>query len=163
VRDDKSAHLYRTYGPVIYARCRRILKDPRAAEDATQETFLRVQRHLAKAPDPQHALIWIYRIATNYCLNELRNRVGRPLPVEDIAEHAGVDSGLAEGVSARDLVVRLLAQLPAQTSQIAWLYHVDGLDRAEVAKVLGISLRTVGYRLAELKRAAHSYARRTAV
>ena len=163
MREDKAAQLYRTYAPVIYARCRRILNDARAAEDATQETFLRVQRHLARAPDPQHALMWIYRIATNYCLNELRDRVARPLPIEDVAERLGSDDGLADGARDRDLVARLLARLPAQTGQIAWLYHVDGLDQNEVAKVLGISRRTVGNRLAELKRVAHSYVRRTAV
>lgn len=163
MRDDKPAQLYRSYAPVIYARCRRILGDPRAAEDATQETFVRVLRHLAKAPDPQHALWWIYRIATNYCLNELRDRARRPLPIEDVADHGGADVGLVEGAIDRDLLIRLLASLPVQTAQVAWLHHVDGLDQQEVGEVLGISRRTVGNRLAELRRAAHSCARSIAV
>src|SRR5437762_3845020 len=69
---DRLTGLYRMYGPIIYARCMRLLGDRAAAEDATQETFIRVHRHLHKAPD--EALGWIYRIATNYCLNEIRNR-----------------------------------------------------------------------------------------
>src|SRR5215813_6025428 len=75
--DDRLTALYRAYGPVIYARCRRLLGDGGAAEDATQETFMRVYRHLDKA-DSREALGWIYRIATNYCLNEIRNRKRRP-------------------------------------------------------------------------------------
>lgn len=163
VNDDELGQLYRTYAPVIYARCRRILNDARAAEDATQETFLRVHRHLAKAPDAQDALRWIYRIATNYCLNELRDRVARPTPVDDVDESAGgTEGGMLEGMIDRDLVVRLLARVPAQIGEIAWLHHVDGLDQNEVAQLLGISRRTVVNRLAKLKHVAHSYLQRTA-
>ncbi len=164
MNDDKLALLYRTYAPVIYARCRRILNDARTAEDATQETFIRVHRHLAKAPDPQHALRWIYRIATNYCLNELRDRVGRPTPVDDVDNTIGAqETSMLGDMIDRDLVVRLLARMPAQVSEIAWLHHVDGFDQDEVARLLGISRRTVVNRLAKLKHIAHSYARRTAV
>lgn len=159
--EDKLVHLYRTYAPMIYARCRRILKDERAAEDATQETFLRVHRHLAKAPDAQDALRWIYRIATNYCLNELRNRVSRPMLVDDIDEQVG--GGGVDEVIDRNLVLRLLERVSAETAVIAWLHHVDGLDQSEVAEVVGISRRTVVNRLSKLKDVAHTYVRRTAV
>ncbi len=48
------------------------------AEDATQETFQRVHKHLATVPEGREGLFWIYRVATNYCLNEIRNRKLRP-------------------------------------------------------------------------------------
>jgi RNA polymerase sigma-70 factor (ECF subfamily) len=160
VTDHTTAELYRTYAPVIYARCRRILGDAIAAEDATQETFVRVHRHLAKAPDAQRALYWIYRIATNYCLNELRARGFRPQSLDGAAEP---DTGSADRLGDRDLVLRILAQASAQTRQVAWLYHVDGLDQHEVAAVLGVSRRTVVTRLAELAEGAQRYLRRTAV
>jgi len=66
VRTDRLTYLYRTYGPAIYARCRLLLADPSAAEDATQETFLRVHRHLDRVPSAREGLYWIYRVATNY-------------------------------------------------------------------------------------------------
>jgi RNA polymerase sigma-70 factor (ECF subfamily) len=136
------------------------LKDVRAAEDATQETFLRVHRHLARSPDVRDALRWIYRIATNYCLNELRDRDARATPVDDLDERSDES---ADAVVNRDLVVRLLSRVSVQTCEIAWLHHVDGIDQGEVARLLGISRRTVVNRLAELKRVAASYYRRTAV
>ena len=50
--DRQLALLYRRHGPAVYARCRRMLGDDAAAEDATQETFLRVLGHLENAPGP---------------------------------------------------------------------------------------------------------------
>lgn len=87
VPDDPLTSLYRRYGPFLHARCMRMLGDRAAAEDATQETLLRVHRHLHRAPDDREALAWIYRIATNDRLDEIRNRklrtvmLERPVPV----------------------------------------------------------------------------------
>jgi DNA-directed RNA polymerase specialized sigma24 family protein len=84
-----------------------LLGDRAAAEDAIQETFLRVQRHLDRAPDAGEALIWVYRIATNYCLNEIRDRKLRPRseadPPEPVA--AGPAVGAAIDVSTQVAVV----------------------------------------------------------
>ena len=60
---DRLTTLYRSYGPAIYARCRLLLTDESAAEDTTQETFLRVWRRLDRVPDAREALYWIYRVA----------------------------------------------------------------------------------------------------
>src|SRR4051812_16226699 len=67
-REDAVAALYRRYRAVILGRCRRLLRDAQAAEDATQETFMRVLRHATKAPAGDEALPWMLRIATNLCL-----------------------------------------------------------------------------------------------
>jgi RNA polymerase sigma-70 factor, ECF subfamily len=143
--EDRLTALYRAYGPVIFARCRRLLGESTAAEDATQETFMRVHRHLDKA-DRQEALGWIYRIATNYCLNEIRNRMNRPALVD--APEVAVDS-IAAALANRDLAERIVERAPEKLRVVAWLHHVDGLDQGEVARVLGISRRTVVNRLAE--------------
>ena len=145
--DDRVTTLYRRFGPVIYARCSRLLGDRAAAEDATQETFMRAHRHLDKAPDSGEALAWIYRIATNYCLNEIRNRKHRPQLDEDLPELPGGD--LEASLGDRDLVARIVRRSPEKLRTVAWLHHVDGLDQGEVARILGISRRTVVNRLAE--------------
>lgn len=157
--EDRLTTLYRTYGPVIYARCVRLLGDRAAAEDATQETFMRVQRHLDKAPDSTEALAWIYRIATNYCLNEIRDRKLRP---EARAELPDFSSDSLEDILAdRDLVARIVKRSPEKLRTAAWLHHVDGLDQAEVARVLGSSRRSVVTRLAEFAVNARKFAART--
>ena len=158
--DDRLSALYRAYGPVIYARCRRLLGDGGAAEDATQETFMRVHRHLDKA-DSREALGWIYRIATNYCLNEIRNRKRRAELDERVprpALGATVDQVLAD----RELVARIVDGAPEKLRVVAWLHHVDGLDQGEVARVLDISRRTVVNRLAEFTDSARRLIEREA-
>ena len=146
--DDDLTTLYRRYGPVIYARCTRLLGDRAAAEDATQETFMRVHRHLHKAPDAEAALAWIYRIATNYCLNQLRDRKSRARQTpETLAEVEAPD--LDAVLADRQLAERIIRLSPDKLRAPAWLHHVDGLDQGEVARVLGVSRRTVVYRLAE--------------
>ena len=150
VPDQRLVALYRTYGGAIYARCRRILGDHPTAQDATQETFIRVYRHIDRAPDAQHVLRWIYRIATNYCLNEIRGRKLRPAPVEQLPERPAPGAP-DDPIADRELVQRLVHQVPEKLRTVAWLYHVDGLEQAEVAEILGISRRTVVNRLGEFQ------------
>src|SRR5262245_33195805 len=104
--EDRMTGLYRTYGPLIYSRCVRLLGDQSAAEDATQETFMRVHRHLAKAPDATEALFWIYRIATNYCLNEIRDRKRRPELCAELPERP--DADVHAELADRDLAARII-------------------------------------------------------
>jgi RNA polymerase sigma-70 factor (ECF subfamily) len=158
--EEKLASLYRTYGPIIYARCRRLLADESAAEDATQETFIRVARHIDKAPDERAALGWIYRIATNYCLNEIRDRKRRPEPTNELPEHAPIDP--SGRIADRDLAARLIARAPAKLRVVAWMIHVDGMSHDEVAEVLGVTTRTVSNHLASFASNAHKFVARVA-
>ena len=141
------------------------MNDDAAAEDATQETFVRVHRHLAQMPDEtregRRAIVaWVYRIATNYCLNEIRNRKTRPEPVETLPDQAGRDQ--REVFANADLAARLIARTPAKLNAPAWLHHVDGLDQGEVARVLGVSVRTVANRLAAFEERARKFVLRSA-
>jgi RNA polymerase sigma-70 factor (ECF subfamily) len=144
---DRFSQLYRKYGPVIFARCRRMLGDSAAAEDATQETFIRVARHLDKVHDMDTALRWIYRIATNLCLNEIRDRKLRPLLVTHLPTVDALTS-LEDRLSDRNLAHALIAHVPARLRATAWMFHVDGLEQAAIAAILGVSRRTVVYDLA---------------
>jgi len=139
---------YRDYGGTVFARCRLLLGNDAAAEDATQETFLRVQRHFRRnLPGPDHALAWLYRIATNHCLNEIRDQKLRPVPIEVVPERAGED--LRERLADRDLARRLVYAAPTKLRTAAWLFHVDGMEQEEIATLLGCSRRTVAARLAK--------------
>jgi RNA polymerase sigma-70 factor (ECF subfamily) len=159
--DDRLTELYKQYGPAIYARCRKLLSNPATAEDACQETFVRVYRHLDKAPTADEALAWIYRIATNYCLNEIRDAKHRPVPVEVLPE-APPSWRDEDRIADRDLARRLIARAPEKVRAVAWLYHVDGFGQDEVARLLDISRRTVVNRLNAFLEGARKYQTRAA-
>jgi RNA polymerase sigma-70 factor (ECF subfamily) len=141
---DRFEDLYVRHGAAVFARCRRLLDDHAAAEDAAQETFLRVHHHIRSAPahDPDETLRWMFRIATNYCLNMLRDRRRRPIPTDDLAQVAGREVG-EEQIADRDLSRRLTLQAPEHIRAVAWSYHVEGLAQQEIADEFGISRRTV--------------------
>jgi RNA polymerase sigma-70 factor, ECF subfamily len=149
------ASLYRKYGAIIYARCLQLLRDDAEAEDATQETFLRVHRHLNRVGNYEDALRWIYRVATNYCFNELRNRKRRPAPVATLPDRAAIGASSDQRIASRQIVLQLLERMPAKIATAAWLYHADGFEQEEVARILGVSVRTVATRLAAFTQKVH--------
>lgn len=147
---ERVSSLYRKYGGAIFSRCRRLLKDDTLAEDATQEVFVRVFRHIESAPDDAAALAWIYRISTNYCLNQLRDR-GRqaePTAPEELPELVGGEIPEEVWLNS-DTASRLITRAPEKLQEVAVLYYLDGLEQEQVAKTLGISRRTVINRLQE--------------
>lgn len=113
---------------------------------------MRVLRHIESAPDEATALGWIYRISTNYCLNQIRDR-GRQaeptspdeLPESELASPTSTEPDLLN----RDLAMKLVERAPEKLRATAVLYYVDGLEQEQVAKTLGISRRTVINRLQE--------------
>ncbi|HEY3448822.1 MAG TPA: sigma-70 family RNA polymerase sigma factor [Myxococcales bacterium] len=153
--DARLAALYRKYGPAVYSRCRRVLRDESLAEDATQEVFVRVLRHIDEAPDDEAALRWVYRIATNYCLNALRDRGAQAEPVAELPERPGEHPDQALG--DRDSALKALKSVPEKLRAPALLYYVDGMEQAQIADVLGVSRRTVINRLQEFAERAKSF------
>jgi RNA polymerase sigma-70 factor (ECF subfamily) len=156
----KAGELYRTYGPVVYRRCLRILKDPEAAKDATQEVFMKLIRDMARLEDRETVLPWIYRVATNHCLNHRRNAMRRgedlDAPPLELAASAGPDT-----VPDRQLVQQVLARFDTTTQTVAVGVLVDGMEQEEVAEVLGISRRTVARKLARFLELARQHVDRS--
>ena len=149
---NRAEKLYRRFGPAIYSRCKRILREPAAAEDAAQEVFLRSLRHLEKIPDDKQALMWLYRVSTNYCLNVLRNR---KKTVEIREETIMTEAKQIEQILGdREAVRSLMEKLPKKLGAPAMLHYLDDLDQGKVAEVLGVTRRTVINRLNEFQRRA---------
>jgi RNA polymerase sigma-70 factor (ECF subfamily) len=116
-------------------------------------------------PSAREALYWIYRVATNYCLNELRSRRDRAQSHADLADLPetthGIDAAEAR-LADQDLVRRLIARARPNVRLVAWLYHLDGFEQEEVAAIVGVSRRTVATRLAEFSNNARKFVRRSA-
>lgn len=150
---------YRQWGKLIYRRCLKLLGDAAAAEDATQEVFVRLMRHMGRLAPEGGYLPWIYRVATNHCLNILRD--GARLEVcdpETLPQNA--DDGDVGRFAERELTSQLLGRFDEETRAIAVLSLVDGMNRDEVAEVLQISRKTVGRKLAKFIERAQRFVTR---
>ena len=151
---------YRRWGGQIYRRCLKLLGDGAAAEDATQEVFVRLMQHAGRLSPEGGYLAWIYRVATNHCLNVLRDGARLQICPTDALPEQG-QSGPAEGLATRELGVRLLRRFDEETRTIAVLSLVDGMSRDEVAEVMSLSRKTVGRKLARFIAGAQKFLRAT--
>ncbi len=147
MKDDRLAELYRAHGPAIYERCRRLLRNEAAAEDATQEVFLKAHRHLGSAPEGAQAYAWLFRIATNVCLNQIRDAGTHLVKEQELATNHGGSRDIRGVLEDRVLARSLVLRVPEKLRLPAWLYYVDGLSQEEIAEVLAISRGTVINRL----------------
>jgi RNA polymerase sigma-70 factor, ECF subfamily len=146
--------IYETHGASIRAHCARLLGDPASAEDASQEVFLRVRRYSGTLPPPSELRPWLFRIATNHCLNELRSRSVRARTPPQL--NGAVTANMEDALAARGDARRFLERLPPRARAIAWLTFVDGMLQQEVAETLGVSRRTVVNYLNQVRARVHS-------
>jgi len=141
----RAAGLYRRYGPVVYRRCLRMLRDPEAASDATQEVFLRLVGNLDRVPLEAPVLAWLHRVTSNHCHNVRRagRHRGAGRPPGDLGALEAPGRDLPDLALAR----QVLARFDEVTRLVAVGVLVDGMEHEEVAVVLGISRRSVARKL----------------
>jgi RNA polymerase sigma-70 factor, ECF subfamily len=138
--------LYRQFGPAIFRRCLKLLRDPAEAEDATQEVFVRVFRSLERFTYGDSALPWIYQIATRHCLHRLRDGSRHDASHARLPE-ATPEKDLGGALADRRTAAQLLARFDDRTALIALHALVDGMTQEEVGQALGLSRKTVGLKL----------------
>jgi RNA polymerase sigma-70 factor (ECF subfamily) len=148
------AALYAKYAPAIYAHCRRFLQTPAAARDATQEAFVRVLAHGVSLPREEEALRYLYRVATNVCLNLLREHNVHTRAAPSLVARAPHVGSAESGVADREFVGVVLERCGEGSAQVAIMHYLDGMSQVEIAQVLGITRRTVFNRLRKLARIA---------
>src|SRR5512140_3638763 len=72
--DEAVTRIVETYQTPVYNLCYRMLGEPEAAEDAAQETFLRVFQHIQRYDQKRPFATWLLSIAAHYCIDRLRRR-----------------------------------------------------------------------------------------
>lgn len=117
------------------------------AADASQEALIAIARGLPSFDGRSRATTWMYRVATNACLDELRRRGRRPDPLPDIGTAVAM-TNVATDADTRVDVQAALAHLPVEFRAPVVLRDLCGLDYAEIAEVLDIPPGTVRSRIA---------------
>ena len=143
----------------VYAIAQRMTGNAEDAADMTQETFIKAYNSLSSFRGDSKFSVWLYRIATNVCLDFLRSRSRKPtvsLSVEDddgeeveldIADESQSPERLLERGLTRDAVRRGLNALSPEYRQILLLREIQGLSYEEIADVLTLEVGTVKSRI----------------
>jgi len=147
------AALVDQYAGTLYRVAYSVLRNSADAEDAVQETYLRVLRHRDSLEDIRDARVWLVRIVWNVVLDRKRRAKTRP-ETDDIADLARLLP--AAGLSADDrvgaaqhheAVLRAVTRLPEKEQRVLILSAFEELSSVEIAKVLGTTESTVRSRL----------------
>ena len=151
--------LVAAYQDRVYNLCLRMLGSPQAAEDATQETFLSAYRSLERMRGPS-VRPWLFRIAANASIDELRRRKRQAHVSLDVSAREGDDErplevadpspGPEQFALRGELRVAIsieLQRLPADQRLAVVLCDVEGLSYEEIAETMASSVGTVKSRI----------------
>jgi RNA polymerase sigma-70 factor, ECF subfamily len=142
--------IYRRFAPAIHRRCRAILASEEEALDALHDIFLKLYDKLSTFRGDAELMTWLYRLSTNHCLNRLREQKTRARILGAVTP---VDEGrsLSAELERRDLLRVLLGSLDEEHVAIAVHYYYDEMTQPEIAKVVGLSERTVRSRIKKIE------------
>src|SRR5881394_404122 len=134
--------LYALHGAKMKNLARNVLGSTVDAEDAVQETFLKVQRSIASFRGQSSFVTWTYRILINTCYDARRSRLRKKeVTTDDDSEETPRREPRAPGAhpSLRIALERALEKLTRHQRDVFLLYEVEGFRHAEIAGMLEIS------------------------
>lgn len=156
--DNAFARVVEAYQVPVYNLCYRMLGEPREAEDAAQETFLKAYRGLSRYDPERSFTTWLLSIASHHCIDRLRRKRFVTLPLEDLLPSQEKPYAVPgpEGV---------LVSMESQEAVRGLLQHLGRIDRAaivlrywyemsyeEISQSLSISVLAVKSRLHRARR-----------
>jgi RNA polymerase sigma-70 factor (ECF subfamily) len=145
-RDEAIALLLPAFRRKVFGLAYSFLRDRDAAEDVTQEVFIKVWRALPGFDGRASMSTWIYTIARNASLSALRVRrpqssLSDPQVMEAVELNNAVPA--ADVIVDRAAILRLVDQLPAKQRQVVVLFYMEAQSYEEVASMLAMPVGTV--------------------
>ena len=136
--------LVRKYQRRIYNHIRKMVIDHDDADDLTQETFVKVWQNLEKFKEESKLFTWIYRIATNECLNFLRKKRNKFfLPIVDLSKDLLRKLETSDYISGEEIAIKLqkaLLSLPEKQRLVFNMKYFDDLKYEEISEILQTSV-----------------------
>jgi RNA polymerase sigma factor (sigma-70 family) len=143
----------------LHRHCRRLLISAERADDALQETLLRAWRARSQFAGRATFRTWLYRIATNACLDEMRRERWQPDAADGTDDPASVDPGpdalLETGEAVETACRTIIALLPPKQRAVLVLCDVLRCSSGEAAELLGTSVAAVNSARQRARTALH--------
>jgi RNA polymerase sigma-70 factor (ECF subfamily) len=148
--------VYERFGEMVFNLALRLSGHREEAADLTQETFLRIYRHLGSFGGRSTLKTWVFRVAVNHCRDRLSRHQVATEPIEDgqddwssaFADPSRNPEELALAADDGRRVTSGLACLPQSFREAVVLRDLEGLSYEEIADVLGVRVGTVRSRIA---------------
>lgn len=160
---DALARLVELYQPQVYRLAFRMTNHPEDAADLTQEIFLKAWSNLDKFEFKSAFSTWLYRLASNLCIDFLRNARRRqtiPLVFEDgegeeqridVVDPAPQPEDAVIAAERQSLLSAAMEALEPEHREILTLRVVNDLSYTDIAQILGVKEGTVKSRLARAR------------
>ena len=136
--------LVRKYQERIYWHIRKMVVDHDDANDLAQEVFVKVWKNLAKFRKDSQLFTWIYRIATNECLNFLKKKKKRFfLPIHDVSAELSQKLDESSHISGDEIQLKLqkaLLKLPEKQRLVFNMRYYDEMTYQQISDILGTSV-----------------------
>jgi RNA polymerase sigma-70 factor (ECF subfamily) len=150
--DAAVAELVERYSPRLRYFLRKLLTSADAAEDALQDVWLDVLRHLPRLSDPQALRAWLYRIARDRAFRRLRKAGREPQPLDERQLANGQPDPTFTPEDATQIHAAL-DRLAAHQREVLVLRFLEDMSYEDIAQIIGCPLGTVRSRLHHAKRA----------
>lgn len=131
--------IYRHFERPVYTLALRMLGDAEAARDALHDAMFKAFKRIAQYRGDAPFWAWLRQIAMNEALMRLRGGERFVVSIESVGVEADsfADDAPAPWAHAdARMLEQALAQLPAVTRSVLWLYHVEGFTHAEIATAM---------------------------
>lgn len=148
--------IYSAYKVRVYTFLLRFTADPDLSDDIVQDTFTKALTALPDLPRDQRILPWLYRVAHNAAIDQLRRRqrfTWIRLPKIAGTRHERARDGEAEALPERELILKVLKTLPPQNAAALLLHALEGYSYKEIAEIQGCSMTAVRSRIARAREA----------
>ena len=145
-KEKKFEKIYSKYKDAVFGICVMYLRDWQLAEDAAQETFIKVLKKHSGIKDEEKLRSWIISVTINVCRDKLRHKSRREIPSANVPRSASTNNddiklSLSEAIS----------RLTPEQREVIILYYYQNFTQPEIAKLLDIPSTTVVYRIREAK------------
>jgi len=136
--------LVRTYQQRVYWHVRKMVIDHDDADDVTQEVFIKIHKAIDAFREDSQLFTWIYRIATNECLNFLNKKRRRFfLPIEDIGHQLSAKIDTSDSISGDEIQKKLqkaLLQLPDKQRLVFNMKYFEDLSYEDISEITNTSV-----------------------
>jgi RNA polymerase sigma-70 factor (ECF subfamily) len=145
------AKLYELYFPLVHRICYRYTKNRETAEDLAQEVFLKVHGNFSSFAGNCQPSTWLYRVATNHCLDHLRWAKRQSELISDFSDNKNFQQPpeILPDNRVRRLMSRIMENLDEANRQVVFLRFEVGLTHGEIAEICGVSRVAITKRLAK--------------